>query len=268
MIDKEVERLRRRAAKAELALEAGRKEHQHQLEIATRVHRSLLPESIQNERILVDVRYIPIEAVGGDYCQVRFSDPRTCYITISDVTGHGIGPALLATRVSSEVRHLIMKGRAPRDLVLSLNRFICDHFGGSNLYVSFMAARIDLERREITWSGAGHPSPLLIRRQGSAVERLDSQNLLLGVATDVLDDEPESTISFKPTDRLLFYTDGLTESTNEAGSLLGVDRLAEITSVTMSADLFDMADQILNQVNSEGYRVRRDDLTLIVAEVK
>ncbi len=64
------------------------------LKIAERVQRSMLPEPVHHHDIDIDVRYVPLEAVGGDYCQVLFPVDTCCYVTICDVAGHGIGPAL------------------------------------------------------------------------------------------------------------------------------------------------------------------------------
>ncbi len=149
--DDDVDELRHRLAEAERTLQVKQDRLAMQLRLAAKVHSSLLPRPVRRERIFVDVRYQPVEEVGGDYCQVRFSDPDTCYITMCDVTGHGIGPALMATRVSSQVRHNIVHGCTPRDVVASLNRFICDHFAETDLYLTFMAARIDFRDDRITW---------------------------------------------------------------------------------------------------------------------
>ncbi len=68
----------------------------------------------------MDLRYLSVQEVGGDYCrQMRFSEPDVCYVTICDVTGHGIGLALMATRVSSEVQYDIIQGQTPRETWLS-----------------------------------------------------------------------------------------------------------------------------------------------------
>ncbi len=275
--DEDVERLRRRIAAKNRALNASRaelrklfglaKDQRRDLKLAACVHRTLLPEAVRHERIHLDVRYVPIEQVGGDYCQVRFPDPDTCYITMCDVTGHGVGAALLATRVSSEVRNWILGGLAPCDIVRSLNILILDHFSETNLYLSFIAVRIDLPRHQITWSGAGHPSPLLIRRDGTTVERLRSQNLLIGVSQECLADQPEGTATVEPCDRLVLYTDGLTEVEDAEGDQLGTDGLADIATVAMNVDLFDMADHILDRVSGHPHGPP-DDKTLIVAELQ
>jgi len=265
--DKEVQRLRREIRATRRELDVYRASLERELELAAKVHRSLLPDPIRDPRINVDVRYIPIEQVGGDYCQVRFADPETFFINICDVTGHGIGPALLATRVSSEVRYGILYGRSPREIVRCLNRFIYDHFDETDLYLSFVVARIDLWRRSITWCGAGHPSPLLIRGDGTSVEQLESRNPLIGIFKDVLDDEPEGTLELHCGDRLIFYTDGIFEVNDAEGRQLGTSGLARIAAESKSLDLFESADHILDRVAQFNHGPITDDRTLIVAEI-
>ena len=266
--DESVDQLRRRLAEIERELEISRTRLKRQLRLAAKVHDSLLPKPVRHDRILVDVRYVPVEEVGGDYCQAHFSDWDTFYVTVCDVTGHGIGPALLATRVSSEVRYGIVYGREPRDIVRSLNRFIFSFFEETNLCLTFVVAQIDLVRRRVTWSGAGHPSPLLIRRDGRTVQSLESQNLVIGIMEDCLAEEPQHSVDVEPGDRLLFYTDGLTETAGADGHLLGTDGLIRIATEAMSLDLFDTADHILDQVARYQHGPTTDDMTLIVAEIK
>ncbi len=265
--EEEILRLERQLAITERELETVRTRRRRQLELAATVHRSLLPKPVRDPRIHVDVRYIPIEEVGGDYCQVRVTDQEMCYITICDVTGHGIGSALLATRASSEVRYGILHGRSPARIVRSLNRFIYDHFSEANLYLTFVVARIDLLDSQITWCGAGHPSPLLVRRKDRTVEQLLSQNSMIGVRRHILDAQPEHTVPLRPGDRLLFYTDGLTETCDATGEQLGTDGLAEVAREAMGVNLFEMAECVLDRV-SHYCAGPSDDKTLIVAEIK
>ena len=196
---------------------------EHQLKIAAQVHESMLPKPVTHPKIDVDIRYLPIEAVGGDYCQVRIPQPDTCYITMCDVTGHGIGAALMATRVSSEVRHYILDMLAPRQIVSELNAFIMNDFAGTGLFLSFFAVRIDLNSRSLTYSGSGHPAALLLRNNVEQPVILASQNPLIGVFENCLSDQPEQTVELEKSDRLLLYTDGLIENAQkpESGRGLG-----------------------------------------------
>lgn len=262
------ERLERRLSRTQQELETVRRGFKRQLMLARKVHQSLLPKPVRDERIDVDVRYIPVEEVGGDYCHVRFSDRDTCYVAICDVTGHGIGPALLATRVSSEVRYGILYRRSPFGILQSLNRFICDHFEETHLYLTFIVARIDLANRQITWSGAGHPGPLLIRRDRKTVQTMESQHVPIGVMKEFPAIESEHTLKLKPGDRLMFYTDGLSETVDAKGRYLLAEGLADIALASMSVDLFDVADYVLDRVERHQHGPTTDDKTLIVAEIK
>lgn len=234
--------------------------------IAARVHESLLPRPVRRAQIEVDTRYVPVERVGGDYCQVLFPDDSCCYITLCDVAGHGIGPALLATRVSSEVRHLALDGLRPVEIVRCLNAFVLEHFGDTNLQLSFFAARFDLAQGLVTYSGAGHPGPLLIRKGQITV--LESQNLLVGVEEHCLNDRPEDTQTVHRGDRVLFFTDGLSEARGSEGEMLGADGIARIASTACTGSVFDMAGCILERVEAFRNGPPQDDITLIIAELK
>ncbi len=239
-----------------------------QLNIAARVHRSLLPKPVFHPRIEVEVRYVPMEAVGGDYCQVLFPVDSQCYITLCDVTGHGIGPALLATRVSSYVRQLVMQQLRPMQIVENLNSFVVEHFSDTGLQIlSFFVAQIHLENGTVTYSGAGHPGPLLIRRDDEHTEVLASQNMLIGVQDRCLREHPEDVRSIAPGDRLFFFTDGLTESKGANGAMLGSDGLQRILDETTAATVSELADCIQQQVTEFRHGPPHDDMTLIVAEL-
>ncbi len=263
----EIGRLRERCAELERELESLKQGQQKRLTIAAEVHRSLLPSPIRHDRIWVDVRYVPVEEVGGDYCQVRFPDSATCYITICDVMGHGTGSALLATRVSSEVRYGILYRMEPADLVQSLQRFMVEYFQHAELFLTFLAARIDFDRREITWSGAGHPGPLLLR-QGGAPQQFNSQNMPLGLDLPGAPEIRQDTVPVQPGDRLLFFTDGLYEVADARGCQLGLEGFGKLAQSTMGRELSDVADHVFQEVRQFQQVPDTDDQTLLVAEIR
>jgi len=264
----EIEILRRRVLELEQTLANTRERLEWKRQLAAQVQRSLMPNPFRDPRIWVDVRYESIDDVGGDYCQVRFSDRNRLYFTISDVTGHGVGPALLAACLSSEIRYSILYGREPREVVRSLNAVICDHFSATNLYLTFFVACIDLDERTITWSGAGHPGPLLVRRRGESVFTLDSQNPMIGIARDILAAKPDHTLPLETGDRLFFYTDGLPETCDARGKRLETAGLADIAVRAASRDLFEVADFVFAQVAEHQHGPSTDDRTLLVAELR
>lgn len=264
----QIDARQRRCAELEREVEHLRLKQQTRLTIAADVHRSLLPAPVRHDRIWIDVRYVPIEEVGGDYCQVRFPDRATSYVTMCDVMGHGVGAALLATRISSEVRYGIVYGREPRDIVHSLERFMGEHFSNTGLFLSFVAARIDLDRMELTWSGAGHPSPLLIRPEGRETQCLTSQNPVIGLSLPDSDKFHQDTVALNPGDRLFFFTDGIFEVLNAEERQLGIAGFAEVARSTMGCDLFEVADNVLKMIHDYQFGPNTDDQTLIVAEMR
>ena len=136
------------------------------------------------------------------------------------------------------------------------------------MQLSFFAARLDLKQRIVTYSGAGHPGPLLIRQGVGPIERLASQNLLIGVAEHCLSNSPEKASHLNPGDRLLFFTDGLTETLGAHDELLGEAGLATIAASRCACNVFDMADCIIEKIGRFRLGAVRDDMTLIIAELK
>ncbi len=271
MVDTDlVETLRKELVEVNEELFETRRQLQQQHEIAAQVHHSLLPAAVRHLRIDVDLRFLPAEPLGSDYFQVRIphDDPSACYITMCHVNGQGIVPALLASRISSEARHFIEETFSPADMVHALNDFIYEHFHEANIYVSFMAARIDMNRRVVTYSGAGHPSAMLLRRDRGLVQRLASQHKSIGVSPEILTKDSEGTLELMAGDRLLFFADGITRGADENGQPLGQSGLANIAANAMCYGLFEMLDEVIDHVRRFRDGPANDDVTLVVADIK
>ncbi len=155
----EMRRLRERCAALEQELDVLRHRQQKRLDIADQVHRSLLPTPIRHDRIWVDMRYVPLEEIGGDYCQVRFPDSATCYITICDIMGHGTASALLATRISSacSVRYPVPDGARRSGAVLAAVHGRAFRAGGAFSNILRRSNRLRPPRDHLERRGASRP---------------------------------------------------------------------------------------------------------------
>jgi phosphoserine phosphatase RsbU/P len=182
--------------------------------------------------------------------------------------GHGIESALLASRISSEVRHGLLYRMEPRDLIDALRHFMAEYFQPTGLFLTFFAARIDLERHEVTWSGAGHPSALVFRSDDREPVHLRSQNPLLGIDLPGCGDVLQDTAALQQGDRLFFLTDGLFEIVNANGRQLGLHGIAEIARTTMGDDLSDVSAHVFRTVRQYQHGPTTDDQTLVVAEIR
>lgn len=240
---------------------------QSHLKLAAKVHESFLPQSVRHSRLNISAAFIPVDGLGGDYCQTIFPNDLECYLTICDVTGHGIDAALLASRVSSEVRYLVLQHLRPWQIVSEINTFVWKYFRETNLQLSLFVAHLDLVEGRVTHSGAGHPPQLLIRRDGRRVDKLVSQNMLIGVQQECMSVEPEQGKTIEVGDHLVFFTDGLPETSGADGQLLREDQLIELAMASHCRSAANMAECILERVRAFGAGAQRDDLTLIMAEL-
>jgi len=195
--------------------------------LAQRIHRSFLPGPVRDERIDLAVHYEEHEVLGGDYCTALKTDDDRLFLCVCDVTGHGLAAAFLASRINSFVRHEITIANHPCEVVDTLNRFVAEHFAGLGLYATFLSVEIDLRWGKLTYAGAGHPPALLWRSRGE-IERLGSLSPLIGIFPEMGAQCQVTKTFFQPGDRLLLFTDGLTETRNAAGEQLGIEAVEAV----------------------------------------
>jgi sigma-B regulation protein RsbU (phosphoserine phosphatase) len=134
----------------------------------------------------------------------------------------------------------------------------------SGRFATFCYARVDTAGRRIVYSNAGHNPPLLIRAGGS-LERLSEGGMVLGVFPDTAFEQGELPIGSG--DRLLFYTDGITEARSPDGEEYGEDKLAAAALAGMVASVTDMKDAVLADVSTFTGGLFEDDATLIVVGI-
>jgi serine phosphatase RsbU (regulator of sigma subunit) len=232
--------------------------------LARRIHRSLLPQPLRDERIDLAVHYEEHEILGGDYCSVFQRTEDRLFLCVCDVTGHGLPAALLAGRISSFVQHEITVAHQPCEVVDALNRFVSSHFDGLGIYATFLCLDIDLRGRRIAYAGAGHPPALLQRRDGT-FESLGSLSPLIGVFPEMGRNCRASSTSLASGDRLLLFTDGLSETRNADGEMLGIDGikavLRGIDEETGSAGV--LAELAAARRRFSGHEIPDDDVLIV-----
>ena len=197
------------------------------LAIAERVHRSMIPANQRRGDLEIACDFRPMMAVGGDYASVHFQNDHRVVVGVCDVSGHGVASALLATRVNSFVLSQAPLVCHPCQVVDSLNDFVFGTFRETELYVTFFSLFIDLDRGTVVGAGCGHPPVLLYAQEDDTMRRLESANIPIGLFEDHRRTCSMVQVPFKPGDRLVLYTDGVTESTNRAGQQLGVGGLED-----------------------------------------
>ena len=184
-------------------------------EVATTLQAALLTDPPEVPGLEIATTYEPAtrtDQVGGDWYDVVRVDERTTMVMIGDVVGHDIRSAARMGQLRSMLRALAWSHTvAPSSLLKLLDQANYDL--GPKAEATAIVARLDREYNgsyKVTWSNAGHPHPLILRRDGRVEVRAESTDLLLGVIPTV--DRIDRTTTLAPGEMLLLYTDGLVES--------------------------------------------------------
>jgi sigma-B regulation protein RsbU (phosphoserine phosphatase) len=236
---------------------------EEELQLAERVQQSLAPKGL-TWGISVEAQYEPASSIGGDYGLVIPSDDRLD-VVVCDVSGHGISSTLVANRIYSETMAQIERG-AELDLMLRhLNHFAVQNLASSSFYFTVAAARLD-RRRFLQFAGAGHPPAIIVRR-GQSPSLLESTSMILGLFEDAVGTESSIETALETGDRIVIYTDGLTETFNSQREMLGVDGLKKIAADASSLRLAEMKEHILHRVAAWRHGHAADDVSLVLLEV-
>jgi sigma-B regulation protein RsbU (phosphoserine phosphatase) len=236
---------------------------QKELEDARLIQRGLLPTSVpQIGGVQLAVTWQPANGVGGD-CFDTLTFGQGLGISIADIAGKGLPAALLMSNLQAAVRAFAQETAAPSSICGSVNRLLCRNMAAGR-FATFCYARVDATGRRIVYANAGHNPPLLIRPDGT-FERLTDGGTVLGVFPETAYDQGEFALGSG--DRLLFYTDGITEARNPDGDEYGEEKLAEAALTSRTQPVEAMKDALMADVNAYTGGKFDDDATLIVVGI-
>ncbi|MDE3155988.1 MAG: PP2C family protein-serine/threonine phosphatase [Acidobacteriota bacterium] len=237
---------------------------QRELETARQIQMSLLPRTPPRVRGLdVAVRYLPMTAVAGDlYDFVELGDGRVG-ILVADVSGHGIPAALVASMVKLAFTTQARHAHDPARVLTAMNAALAGQLERG--FVTAVYAVIDTGRRTMTAANAGHP-PLLVGRADRGVEELSAHGLMLGVVPDASYTNTE--LELLAGDRILFYTDGVTEARNPEDEFFDDDRVKAWLTSAGEPEAGPLADAALDALARwRGRETFEDDVTFVIARV-
>ena len=251
---------------ANVRLEERQREMDEDLALAARVQQSLAPRSIIWGGLNVDTYYHPVRTIGGDFGLVSPLDDDHLNLLVCDVSGHGIGSALIANRIYTETATQLRAGIELGEMLRQLNRFVMQSIGGSVFFFTLAAARIDRDGRHISFAGAGHP-PGMIVTPGKEPRMLESRSMVLGALPEAADGDVAFETDLESGDRVVLYTDGITDVFNSQGEMLGVSGVQKFVRETALLPFREMKQGILDRVAEwrEGPPV--DDVSLVLVEV-
>ena len=254
-----------RAANARLA--EYRREIERDLVLAARVQQSLAPKPILWGGLRVDTFYQPARRIGGDFGLVAPLNEEHLNLLVCDVSGHGISSALIANRIYLETIRLL-GDRAPlADMLRQLNSLVIQNVGVSGFFFTLAAARINRGGRTMEFAGAGHP-PAMIVQPGAEPRLLPSRSMILGTLPDAVGADATLYTEIEPGDRIVLYTDGLTDVFDSRGEMLKVEGLQNFIREAALLPFDEMKQSILDRVAAWRDGPPVDDESLVLVEAR
>ena len=254
-----------RAANARLA--EYRREIERDLVLAARVQQSLAPKPILWGGLRVDTFYQPARRIGGDFGLVAPFNEEHLNLLVCDVSGHGISSALIANRIYLETITLL-GNRAPlADMLRQLNSLVIQNVGVSGFFFTLAAARINRGGRTMEFAGAGHP-PAMIVQPGAEPRLLPSRSMILGTLPDAVGADATLYTEIEPGDRIVLYTDGLTDVFDSRGEMLKVEGLQNFIREAALLPFDEMKQFILDRVAAWRDGPPVDDESLVLVEAR
>ena len=237
---------------------------EEELDVARRIQHSLMPRHLPQEGwFVVCGSSESSHQVGGDYYDVVAIGPETWSLVVADVSGKGVSSALLA----SFLQGAFLSASSTTDIpeVLSrINTFLSDR-SEHGKYATMFYSKLDSAGR-LTYANAGHCPSLLVRMTGE-IEKLEATSMPVGLmpgAAFELDHR-----NLEPGDRIVLYTDGVTEAQNDAGDFFGRKRLREAVQKAGNVNCADLHAAIQKAIlDFTAGAEQADDLTLVVVEYR
>lgn len=254
-------RLRRRQHDVEAERRRRDRQLRFELKEAREIQQSLLPNNMPDVRGFdLATAWKPAHTVGGDYLAAFNFDERYTALCVADVAGKGLPAALLMSNMQAVLTSIATQHISPSELCGRLNQVM---FGKTPLhkFISCFYSIVDAQERTITFTNAGHNPPLLVRSGGEFI-RLEEGGLVVGAFADSSYTQRE--IQLYTGDKLLLFTDGLTEAFHASGEEFGEERLRECLVTYQGSSASELRTIVLHQVTRFCGNDFQDDAALMV----
>jgi sigma-B regulation protein RsbU (phosphoserine phosphatase) len=234
---------------------------EREYEEAREIQQGLLPKTVpQIAGHEISGAWQPASAVGGDYFDaLRLSDSKVA-LCIADVVGKGMPAALLMSNLQAAVKAFATEWVAPRDLCSKVNRVICSNIA-ANKFITFFYCLYHSKTGTLAYTNAGHNAPVLLRSDGTC-RRLHEGGSVLGVFPDWNYEQREAALGSG--DRIVLFTDGVTEVRNSEGEEFGEDRLIGLLRSDRHLPASRLQQRVMQAIVEFGGGEFQDDATLLI----
>ena len=210
---------------------------------------------------------IPAKEVGGDFYDFFYIDPTHLALVIADVSGKGIPAAMFMMRAETLIKSLVQTDEMSLDKIMyTVNNELCTN-NDAQMFVTCWCGILDIKTGRVDFVNAGHNIPIVKRKRGKFEEIKVEKNFVLA-GLENIPFRLES-INLKPGDEIFIYTDGVTEATNKAKQLYGMNRLLRFMNGYKYRTSNDMIKGIMSQLDSfQKDAEQADDITMLMIRYK
>ncbi len=236
---------------------------QASLNIAREVQRGFMPSDLpQVPGYEMATWWFPNEAVGGDYCDVISMRDGRLGLIIADVSGHGLGPALIMASVRAGLRTLLLEHDAAETLLSLLGRSLADDLHDGR-FITMVFAALDTQKHTVEFANAGHSPAIYYRRADRSFTAMVATGLPLGVL-----DRPEypqgPSLGLDVGDMVVLCTDGIVEAMDDCDRQFGIQRLEELIDQHAADPVQELVEQVGRHVSAHYVGdTPPDDLTIL-----
>ncbi len=235
--------------------------------VAKQVQAALLPHVCQECRgARIRARHKMSQGIGGDLYDFIPRSDGTYGLIVGDVTGHEVFSAIVMSLIIGAVRAVGPQATSPAEIVDLVNELLCrlnDDMRTHTLMCSLFCGIVDPAEQTMTYVNAGHPAPLALRRDGFVVG-LSSTERVLGVSRRT--HGPIANQDLRSIERLLVYTDGMTERFTDTGEQVGVAPLVQVLEQARHDPLEVTLDRLFEQIGPSNGQGHDDDMTAVLVE--
>jgi serine phosphatase RsbU (regulator of sigma subunit) len=239
---------------------------EHDLEVARSIQQSLLPRAVPEiEGYEIAGWNQPADQTGGDYYDWQFLEDGKVLVALADVTGHGIGPALLASVCRAYARANFRVGNGLLEAMEQLNAALAEDIGEGR-FVTFVVAVCTPGNSRVELLSAGHGPLFLYVLKEDLFEEMGAQGLPLGVVASLVS-EPPQVLDLNRGDLLVLATDGFFEWANSQGELFGPKRLEEVIRASKEKQPKEIISALYQAtIAFSGGTKQQDDLTVVIVK--
>ncbi len=243
------------------------RENQEQLQVAREIQQRLFPKAAPalDGFDIAGVTY-PAEETGGDYFDYLPMMNGTLGVIVADVTGHGIGPALLMAETRAYLRTLAANREDIGEILTTANRILAEDVGEER-YVTLFLGRIDPKNRTFSYASAGHPTGYLLGAGGEIKSLLKRTAVPLGINPNAKFDGAVNA-ALQSGDIVLLLTDGIEEAMAPDESFFGIERTLNVVRQNRDKPAREILDALYRAVRDFSQQTPQlDDVTAIIIKV-